>query len=100
MSNGAAGAAAGATAAAHAAAVAQAIKASGAIIKMNPGEFMKIVNRSETKLVAFAVGGIFGKNYSYLTNYKGLIFYCKSSEPLTLPGAVEIIECEKIWIPG
>lgn len=98
MSNGAAAGAAGA-AAAHAAAVAQAIKASGAIIKMSPAEFMKIVNRSETKLVAFAEGGFFGKNYSYLTNHKGLIFYCKSDDPLSLPGTVETVECEKIWIP-
>jgi hypothetical protein len=99
MSNVAATSGAGAAAAA-AAAIAQATRASGAIIKMEPAEFVKMLHKSERPLVAYAVGGFWGKSYSYLTSYKGLFFYCKNREPLALPGAVETITCEKIWIPG
>lgn len=101
MSGAGAAAAGGATvAAAAAAAIANAIKASGAIIKMDRDEFIKILNRADKPLVAFAIGGFFGKNYQYLTNYKGLLFYCKANDPVQLPGSVEIVKCEKIWIPG
>lgn len=99
MSYGATGGAAAAGAAA-AAAIAQATKASGAIIKMDPAEFKKILNKAESPLVAHAVGGFWGKNYQYLTSYKGLFFFCKSKEPVVLPGTVEVVMCEKIWIPG
>ena len=90
----------GAAAAAAAGAIANAIKASGAIIKTEPGEFVKILNRADNPLVAFAIAGFFGKNYQYLTNYKGLIFFCKADDPIHLPGTVEVINCKKIWIPA
>ena len=97
MSN---GAAAGGAAAAAAAAIAQAIKASGAIVKVKPEEFLKIVSRTENPLVVTAEGGLFGVNYQYLTSYKGLAFFTKSPDPLNLPSDVEVIVSGKIWIPG
>jgi len=91
----------GATAgAAAAAAIAQAIKASGGIVSLEPGEFVKILNRADKPLVAHAIGGVFTKNYQYLTSYKGLYFFCKAPEPLQMPGSAEMIACKKIWIPG
>ncbi|RKX23363.1 MAG: hypothetical protein DRP45_10580 [Candidatus Zixiibacteriota bacterium] len=92
------GAATGAAVAA--AAIANAAKAAGGIIKMDPEEFIKILNRADKPLVAFAVGGVFSKNYQYITNYRGLFFFCKADNPIQLPGSAEIINCKKIWIPA
>ena len=89
----------GATAAAAAAAIAQAIKASGAIVNMEPADFITIVSKVDNPLIVFAKGGVFKANYQYLTGYKGLMFYTKSPEPLRLNGKVEIIAAKKIWIP-
>jgi hypothetical protein len=97
MSN---GAVAGAAAATAAAAIAQAIKAAGAIVKVKPEEFLKILSRSESPLVVTAEGGFIGVNHQYLTSYKGLAFFTKSSDPLNLPSDTELIVSGKIWIPG
>ena len=81
-------------------AVASAIKASGAIVRVSPADFMKIVSRSEEPLVVVAEGGVFSVSYQYLTSYKGLVFFTKSKEALQLGGSVEIMTAGKIWIPG
>jgi hypothetical protein len=98
MSAGAAAASGGAAAAA--AAMAQAIKASGAIVRVEPDDFLQIVGRQKEALVVFATGGFFSTNYQYLSSYKGLAFFCKSSMPLELPSGCEMIVAKKIWIPG
>jgi len=90
----------GAAAAAAAAAIANAIKASGAIVKVEPEDFKQILSKSNDALVVTATGGVFAKNYQYLTSYKGLIFFTKSPEPIRLDSRVETIACKKIWIPG
>lgn len=97
MAGGAAGAAGGAAAAA---AIAQAIKASGAIVRVEPMEFATILDRTADPLVVSATGGFFSTQYQYLTAYKGLIFYTKSSSPLSLPPEAEVVLAQKIWIPG
>ncbi|MCL0082182.1 hypothetical protein M1O14_00405 [Dehalococcoidia bacterium] len=81
------------------AAIANAIKASGAIIRVEPGEFQKILSRVDEPLVVRAEGGWRTKNYQYLTAYKGLIFHTKSQSELLLPSRVEMISADKIWIP-
>lgn len=90
----------GAAAAAAAAAIANAIKASGAIVSMEPAEFTKILSKADKPLVVMATGGVFKKNYQYLTGYKGLMFYTKSDQPLQFGGTVELVASKKIWIPG
>jgi hypothetical protein len=85
---------------AAAAAIAQATKASGAIVKMTPENFMKIINKMDDGLVVVAEGGIFKKNYQYLTSYKGLFFFTKSPEPLSISSRIETVLSSKIWIPG
>lgn len=60
--------------AAAAAVIAQAIKASGAIVRVEPHDFEEILRRSERPLVVSAQGGFISKNYQYLTGYKGLAF--------------------------
>ena len=92
--------AAGGAAAGAAAAIAQAIKASGVVVSVDPPEFLKIISRAPDPLVVTATGGIFSKNYQYLVGYKGLAFYTKSFEPLTLPGSAGVIAAKRIWVPG
>jgi hypothetical protein len=87
----------GATAAA---AIAQAIKASGAIVRVEPTDFMTILDRVDNPLVVCSESKFFSKKYHYLTAYKGLIFYTKSSTPLMLRPSVELIMAKNIWIPG
>ena len=91
--------AAGAGAAA-AAAIAQAIKASGAIVRVEPNDFMLVLSRNKNPLVVSAQGGILRTSYQYLTAYKGLVFFTKSPAPLLLPSEVELIAARKIWIPS
>ncbi len=98
MSNGAGGAAAGGAAAA--AAIANAIKASGAIVSVGPSDFMSILSKNDSPLVVVAQGGLIKKNYQYLTGYKGLVFFTKSTAPLQLKSGIELITAEKIWIPA
>lgn len=86
--------------AAAAAAIAQAIKASGAIVQMEPRDFQQIVGRAEDPLVVLSVGSFLGKkSYKYITSYKGLAFYTKSSRQLPLGGSPEVIAAKKIWMP-
>jgi len=81
------------------AAIANAIKASGAIVYVEPGDFDAILRKSEAPLVVRSEGGFFSRKYHYLTGYKGLIFYTKTPMPLSLSTKVELVTARKIWIP-
>ena len=93
------GAESGALAAGEAA-IADAIKASGAIVNVEPGDFEVILEKTEAPLVVCAQGGVFKTKYHYLTAYKGLIFYTKTQTPLVLPPKAELINARKIWVPS
>ena len=95
MTNGAGAAGA----AAMAAAIANAVKASGAIVKVESLDFTTILEKAGDPLVVCAEGGLFSKKYKYLTAYKGLIFFTKTQEPLQLPAGAEIVQAKKIWVP-
>jgi len=91
----------GAGAAAHAAAAAmEAIKASGAIVRVEAGEFRKLLDQNPEGLVVHAVGGLFSREHKYLMGHKGLVFYTSSAEPIELPNRFQVVEAKKIWIPG
>jgi hypothetical protein len=87
-------------AAAAGAAIAQAIKASGVLVRVDPGEFSKILNRVKDPLVVTAKGGVFSTNYQYLVSYKGLAFFTKSATPVELPSGCEVVGARSIFIPG
>ena len=86
--------------AAHAAAIANAIKASGAIVSVEPEAFAGILRKIDKPLLVYRQGGFFSTNHQYLTSYKGFTFYTKSRVQIDLPKGVEVIVAEKIWIPG
>ncbi len=73
----------GAAAAAHH--IAQAIKASGAIVRVEPEDFLKILGQERRSLVISAPGGFLSGGYEYLTSYKGLAFFTHSPDPINLP---------------
>jgi len=87
-------------AAVAAAAIANAIKASGAIVRVESRDFQIIVQRTERPLIVMTKPGFWYRGYRYLTNYKGLTFYTKSGTALNLPGDAEIVNCQSIYIPS
>ena len=89
----------GAVAAGAAAAIAQAIKASGAIVRVESTDFMTILDKVENPLVVHSESKFFSTKYHYLTSYKGLIFYTKSTTPLMLRPSMEIIRAKRIYVP-
>lgn len=89
-----------AEAAAHAAAIAQAIKASGVLVRVEPADFQRILQRQEEPLVVKAPGGLFRRGWCYLTSYKGLAFFTRSPEPLPLSGRTMVVEARAIWTPS
>jgi hypothetical protein len=84
---------------AAAAAIAMAIRASGVLIRVDPENFQTILNKAEKPLVICTTGGVFTKNFQYLTSYKGFAFFTKSRSPLDLSLKVEVVEAKKIWVP-
>ncbi len=95
MSNGAGAAGV----ASYYATIANAIKASGAIVQVEPQDFQKILMKMEKPLVVYAKGNFFTGNHQYLMSYKGLVFFSKSKTELMLSGA-EIVKAKSIWIPS
>lgn len=81
------------------AAIANAIKASGVVVRLEPGEFLTILKRTDAPLVVVGMGGVFKKHYQYLTTYKGLAFYATSPDPFALPPRAEIVRAKSISIP-
>jgi hypothetical protein len=90
----------GAGAAAAAAAIAMAIKASGAIVRVLPEDFQKLLEQNVQGLVVHAEPRFLARRHKYIMGYKGLAFYTLSSEPLAMPRAMQLVEAKKIWIPG
>ena len=83
-----------------AAAMAQAIKASGTLVYVEFDAFKKILSRIDSPLIVMAEGGLFSKNFQYLTSYKGLTFFTKIDEEMILPAKAELIYAKKIWMPA
>ncbi len=84
------------------AAIAQAIKASGAIVKVEPLDFLALLQFADNPLVVYCESRFFSfsTSYQYLMGYKGLVFFAKSRTPLMLPDKIEIVVAKKILIPA
>lgn len=85
--------------AAAAAAIANAIKVSGVLVRVEPRELERVLARANSPLVVTAEGGVFSTNFQYLMSYKGLAFFTKSNEKLTLPADTEVVQARGIKIP-
>ncbi len=73
----------------------------GAIVKVKPDNFLRIISRPHEALVVYSISwGLFRKYYQYLTSYKGLVFYTGCYTELQLPEDIELVEAESIWIPS
>lgn len=94
---GAAGAGGGA---AVAVAIAEAIKASGALVRIEPVDFDRMLRRMDAPLVIHAETGLRKTKHEYMTSYRGFIFHTKTDTPIRLPDMCETIKAKKIWIPG
>lgn len=90
----------GAEAAAAAEMIANAVKASGVIVQVDAEDFLAIVNWNVEPLVVHATTGFFSTKHQYLTSYRGLAFYAKVVDPILLPAHAQLVEANKIWIPG
>jgi hypothetical protein len=80
--------------------IANAIKASGAVVRVEPVDFARILGKADQPLVVYAQGGFVSTSHQYLVSYKGLAFFTKSSDQIALPRGTELIRAKKIWIPG
>lgn len=89
-----------AEAAAHPAMVARAIKASGVLVRVDAGEFTRLVNQQDEPLVVRAQRGVFKRYWRHLMGYRGLAFLADAPDPLPLPGRARVIEARDIWIPS
>ncbi len=87
-----------ATSAANAAA--RALKASGAIIKLESVEFKKILQKTTDPLIVISPSGFKKRKTKYLLSWRGFVFYCETKEQMNLPGGAETVLADKIWIPG
>lgn len=86
--------------AAAAAAIANAIKASGAIVSLEPEEFLKLLSRAESPLLVVARGALMKSTFKYIFGWRGLTFYTKSKGSLQFDCAVETVQAKTIWIPA
>ena len=85
--------------AAGAAAIAEAIKAFGAIVRVEPEEFLNILARTEAPLVVYSPQK-FMTRHKYLTSYKGLIFFTRTKSWLELDDQTEVVTAKSIWVPS
>jgi hypothetical protein len=85
--------------AAAAAAVIKAIKASGVLVRVEPGEFSKLLAQADDPLVVHAPPRGLLRRHRYLVGYRGLAFYTANPEPLDLGGA-EVVLARSIWVPS
>jgi hypothetical protein len=85
---------------AAAAAIAQAIKASGAIVRVEPNDFEQLVGRHDDPLIVLTEPSFWDRRYRYLVSYKGFVFFTRSSAPLHLPGRAEIVAAKTVWVPS
>ncbi len=91
---------AAASGAAAQAAIQQAIKASGTLVKIEANDFSRLISKLDDALVIENVGkGLFNEFYRYCVSYKGFVFYCRTSQAISIPSRLEKINVKRIWLP-
>src|SRR2546423_4269186 len=65
-----------------AAAIRKAIKASGVIVHIDAVELSNILRKTDQPLLVYSPPRLLTRSHQYLTSYKGLAFFTKSSEQI------------------
>jgi hypothetical protein len=89
-----------AAAASAANAIANAVKASGAIIKLEPDEFSKILSKTTDPLIVVSPTGFKKRKTRYLFSWKGFVFFCETKKQVIFPKGTKTILSNKIWVPN
>lgn len=78
---------------------AQHTKMNGVFVKLHPDDFQNLLNRSEGLAVVTTSTTFFGTTFTYVTSYKGLVFYCKSKSQLSISSRHETILAQAVSLP-
>jgi hypothetical protein len=78
----------------------QPIKMTGVFIRLSPEDFQNMLNRNEGLAVVTTSTSFFGITYTYVTSYKGLVFYCKAKSQLSISSRHETIVAQTISLPA
>ena len=76
-----------------------ALRMSGVFVKLQPEDFQNLLNRNEGLAVVTTSTRFFGTTFTYVTAYKGLVFFCKSKNPLSVASRHEIINAQTVSLP-
>ena len=82
------------------AAMVNAIRASGAIVEVEPEALEQLVAKEKDPIVIFSEPGFLSKKFTFLINHKGFFFYTKTERHLSFPSDCEMIKSKKIWVPN
>ncbi|MBX2899626.1 MAG: hypothetical protein KF775_08245 [Cyclobacteriaceae bacterium] len=77
----------------------QALKMNGVFVRLAPEDFQNLLNRNEGLAVVTASVTFLGTTFTYLTAYKGLVFYCKSKQQLSVSSRHETILAQSVSLP-
>lgn len=76
-----------------------ALKMSGVFVKLTPSDFQNLINKHDDLAIVFSKTTFFGTTFSYVTAHKGLTFFCKTKDPLSLPGKHEVFSVNYLSLP-
>lgn len=74
-------------------------KMNGVFVKLQPEDFQNLLSRNEGLAVVATSTTFFGTTYTYVTSYKGLVFYCKTKSQLSISSRHETIVAQSISLP-
>jgi hypothetical protein len=78
----------------------QAIRASGAVVQVEPRVFLQLLAKCQSTLIITACkNSYFSKKFQYETTYQGFVFYTESAQPIELPEHAEIVIADELWTP-
>ncbi|MCW5912756.1 MAG: hypothetical protein KIT62_16925 [Cyclobacteriaceae bacterium] len=77
----------------------QPVKMNGVFVRLSPEDFQSLLNRNEGLAVITTSTSFFGITFTYVTSYKGLVFYCKTKSQLSVPGRHETIQAQSVSLP-
>lgn len=74
-------------------------KAQGVVVRLEPLQFMLILQRQPGPIVVRATRGFIHNIFQYLTTYKGLTFYTEARDPIVIPDDADLLDAKSISVP-